>query len=428
MMRTLFILIVTLFTPTVLAQAPAISDPFDFESSDGVSAVLVADHRVPIVQIALMFPVGSHNAWFVENHGAEAFTLQNMDPDGSLRARANELAVSVDFAVGDHACIVSARGLREDIQEMKQLLVDILANDAVDKSEIKRAAQGSKVDWSSRQKDADFVLHTAMAEVLYDSTDPRMMAYQQPSALTRDPAVLLSVRDEIIRLPGRQIGFSGDLTLTEAVDLSMALLPAATNDERVTVQYPALRRARPPLQEIELADLNQVYLAFTGEAPAVHDPQFPAFMLAREVLGGHFHSRLYKALRHDEGDTYGARAEVSVGTAPGMVALTTFSRLDNATKIEGKLREVLARFHTQGITEEELRNAKLNWTGSQAFERQSPHNVLRTLMWSRAEGLADDHEATLVAAAQALTLPQVNKVISVLFQPEAFTMVRLVAE
>jgi predicted Zn-dependent peptidase len=49
-------------------------------------------------------------------------------------------------------------------------------------------------------------------------------------------------------------------------------------------------------------------------------------------------------------------------------------------------------------------------------------------MWSRAEGLADDHEATLVAAAQALTLPQVNKVISVLFQPEAFTMVRLVAE
>ena len=267
-----------------------------------------------------------------------------------------------------------------------------------------------------------------MAEVMYDSADPRMIAYQAPTPLTRDPAVLLSIRDEIIRRPGRLIGFSGDLTLTEATDLSGGLLPKATSEDEASIQYPALKEARPALRETTLADLNQVYLAFTGQAPAVNDPQFPAFILAREVLGGHFHSRLYKALRHDEGDTYGARAEVALATVPGMLALTTFSRLDNAEKIEGKLRNVLNHFHENGITQDELTNAQLNWAGSQAFKGQSPHNVLRSLMWSRAEGLDDDHDKRILAAAQALTLDEINKVISVHFQPDLFTMVRLVAE
>ena len=36
------------------------------------------------------------------------------------------------------------------------------------------------------------------------------------------------------------------------------------------------------------------------------DPDYPAFMVASHVLGGHFYSRLNVALRHEGGETYGA--------------------------------------------------------------------------------------------------------------------------
>ena len=55
------------------------------------------------------------------------------------------------------------------------------------------------------------------------------------------------------------------------------------------------------------------------------------------MLAGSFYSRLYKALRHEDGDTYGvSTSEFWCFDNDGLLSIETFTRADNAEALEEK--------------------------------------------------------------------------------------------
>ena len=110
------------------------------------------------------------------------------------------------------------------------------------------------------------------------------------------------------------------------------------------------------------------------------------------------------------------------------VALTiyTFTRTENAENAEGMLRSEVARFHADGITEEELEDAVTNLSGSEAFRNQAPWSPMGTRMWELRHGLPAGTYERVMAETQALTLEQVNAFIARFYDPAAFTMVKVV--
>lgn len=402
------------------------SEVHEWAVDAGTTALLVEDHRAPLVSVTLEFPVGSWSLWGMEHDVETAFTIQNRDPEGALRRRADLLAVSLGLAVGERSSVLTLSCRKEDLPGALRLARDVLENRSLDRSELRRRRQTAGLEWKASLREPRFVLRQAAARLLFREDDPRRRPFERPRPPETDAGKLAATRDAVIRLPGRVIGFAGDLDQQEARALARDLLPAALDavlEEVAPAVGPVTPASdRPPARTLEIPRLTQVYFAYVRESLGIRDPDYPASRIVDHALGGHFNSRLMVALRQEEGDTYGAGVSDDGGLEPGIYGLATFTRTDNAAEVEQKLRAVLSRLHRDGITEEERALAAGHVVGRRAFRRQSPDQILATAMEERRLGLPFGFFDDLAEKAASIPLDEINAFAKRFYDPEAFTL------
>ena len=397
----------------------------------GTAGALLEDHRQPLVEVRLVFAGG----WWTPGeacgrHAADAFELQLEDPAGRLRAWADRLALDVTLR-SDGLTSALALGCRKpDLDSALALARALLGNRSLEAREVARRNRNQTVAWQQNLKDPRFRMRRAVLELLFTARDPRRPAAQPPRPVPTASAPLLAARDTLVRLPGRLIAFAGDLTRAEAERLAAGLLPPAL-DSLPSAPVPGFlpittAERRPRAQSVPLERLTQVYMALVREAPGLSDADRPALLVAHHVLAGYFHSRLYEALRHAGGDTYGVGAYWPADTAAGEYGPWTYTRAANADSAAARLRHAMSLFREQGITEEERAAAAGFLRGRRALDAQSPAQVLDRWLWEAARGLEPGFRDRLVERAAALSLDEVNAFIRRFYDPAAFTLVQVV--
>ncbi len=400
-----------------------------WELEPGTTAVLVEDHRAPLVRLRLVFPAGNWSPWFRQSHAQEAFKIQMHDPEGELRKRADRLSAGIWLSVGSRTSVLYAWCLEQDLPEVLQLVQDVLANRDFDRHELKRRKRFRRIDWETRLKSPWFRGRQEAARLLFDRDDPRRRGWEKPEPGETNAAALAAARDGLIRLPGRVVAFAGAITRSEVERVAAGLLPPVVEQPPADLEPRFLPvtpyEAREKDVTVRLPRLTQVYFGFGRESLPETDPAYPAFMIASHVLGGHFYSRLYVALRHEGGETYGAFSRNFGGVVVGPYALGTFTRTDNADATEEKLLEVLRVFHEEGITEEE-RSDTVGWLlGQRPFRRQSPDQVLGRWLRDRNLGLPPGFSDELIERASQLDVEEINRFIASYFDPARFSMIRV---
>jgi predicted Zn-dependent peptidase len=308
----------------------------------------------------------------------------------------------------------------------------VLANTRYDAHELKRAGRESGIRWRGNRTDVSFRMGQAMARRLYSRDDPRRVPYEKNESVSSDVSALVATRDLLIRLPGRVIGFAGDLTEDEARHASEGLLPlpdaSVPGDLSPRLEAIAAPPPKAETEDVGVPKLTQVYLAYFRDSVTWTDARRPAFLVADHVLGGHFYSRLYVALRHEAGDTYGVGTRDRGDIVPGAYFASTFTRTDNAATIEAKLRTVFDVFHERGITEEERAGAIAYLRGSRALDRQSAAQILGRYMTERRMGLAPGFLDEQIERAALLSLDDINAMIRDFYDPARFVMLRVVPD
>ena len=160
-----------LFAP--LAAAVVLASPLraeiniiDVESPGGINAWLVEEQSIPFVALELRFKGGAS----LDLPGKRGATnlmvgvLEEGAADLDSRAfaeRAEELAVSFDFDVGDDAVSVSAQFLTENQDEALALLRDALTQPRFDQSAIDRVRAQVVSGIRSDQQDPDHLVGQA---------------------------------------------------------------------------------------------------------------------------------------------------------------------------------------------------------------------------------------------------------------------------
>jgi predicted Zn-dependent peptidase len=396
----------------------------------GTTGILIEDHRAPLVEIRLMFPAGRWSPWFQRaRYLDEAFAMQLRDPAGTLRARADRLGIDVALATDARMSTLSLGCRKNDLDSVLAFARDVLANRDLDHREVSRRNTERDLEWSAAQKDPSSVLRRTVRRLLFAPGDPRRRSFEKQGHAPGNSNLLAAARDTLVRMPGRVIGVAGDLTRAEAERLASGLLPPPFASPPPPAE-PALppvtpREKRPQQQSVPLARLTQVYMALARESPGLTDPDYPAFLVADHVLGGHFYSRLYVALRHGSGDTYATGTIRETEPALGAYGPWTYSRTANAPAAEGKLREVLRVLHDRGITEKERADAVGYLQGRRAFTAQSPGQVLDRMLWDRSRGLAAGYRDALAERAAALSLDEIDAFIRRFYDPALFTPIRV---
>ncbi len=415
---------------TVLLTLPARAavDIQEVTSPGGITAWLVEEPSIPFTALELRFRGGTSLDRDGKRGAVNLMTglleegSADLDSRGFAVARDN-LAASFDFDSYDDAVSVSARFLSENREEALALLRKALIEPRFDQTAMDRVRAQVLASIRSDLKDPDEIASDAFNAIIYGDHpygSNEAGTVETVSALTRDDIV--QAHQDTMALDNLYVSAVGDITAAELGALLDDLLGA----------LPAEAAPMPPRLDITTeADITIVPFE-TPQSVAVfghrgidqdHPDFFAAFILNNIFGASGFESRLMDEVREKRGLTYG----IYTFLMSKDLAETMVGRLASAN---GRIAEAVdviqsewARMQTEGVTAEELADAKTYLTGAYPLRFDGNGRIANILVGMQMTGLPIDYAETRNDRINAVSLEEINRVASELMQPDALQFV-----
>jgi len=403
--------------------AKAAVDIQEVTSPGGITAWLVEEPSIPFAAIEIRFQGGA-SLDVPDERGAVNLMMALLeegaaDLDAQDFAAARErLAASYDFETYDDSVSVSARFLTENRAEAVELLRKALVEPRFDQDAVER------------------VRAQVLSGLRSDATDPNTIASRtfdamafgdHPYGSSRDgtiETVTALTRDDIVEAHGRAIardriyvGAVGDITPEDLGTLLDDLLGG----------LPAEGAPLPPEADYQLEggvtvvpfDTPQSVALFGHEGIPRDDPDFFAAYIANEIFGGSgLQSRLMEEVREKRGLTYGIGTYLVPMDLAELVMGQVASANDRMSATIDVVTAEWRRIAEEGVTQEELDEAKTYLTGAYPLRFDGNGPIARILVGMQMDGLPIDYIATRNDKVMAVTLGDIARVIERIYRPE----------
>ena len=403
--------------------AKAAVDIQEVTSPGGITAWLVEEPSIPFAAIEIRFQGGA-SLDVPDERGAVNLMMALLeegaaDLDAQDFAAARErLAASYDFETYDDSVSVSARFLTENRAEAVELLRKALVEPRFDEDAVER------------------VRAQVLSGLRSDATDPNTIASRtfdamafgdHPYGSSRDgtiETVTALTRDDIVEAHGRAIardriyvGAVGDITPEDLGTLLDDLLGG----------LPAEGAPLPPEADYQLEggvtvvpfDTPQSVALFGHEGIPRDDPDFFAAYIANEIFGGSgLQSRLMEEVREKRGLTYGIGTYLVPMDLAELVMGQVASANDRMSATIDVVTAEWRRIAEEGVTQEELDEAKTYLTGAYPLRFDGNGPIARILVGMQMDGLPIDYIATRNDKVMAVTLGDIARVTERIYRPE----------
>ena len=408
---------VTLLTPTG-AMAMKIQE---IKTPGGITAWLVESHNVPLMALRFAFEGG--NAQDPTGKEGLANFLAGMLDEGAgeltakqFQERMEELAMRMSFSDGRDAFYGSFETLTENRDRAVELLALAVNNPRFDIDAIERMRAQFLANLAYAQRDPQRVAADQWMALAFPGHP-----YGRPSNGTTESVSKIAKAD-LVELRGRtfardtlRVAVVGDIdakTLSALLDKVFGGLPANAQLTPVPYVEPDTK------QRLEVIQMNvpQSVARFGLPAMPRSDKDFMAAFVLNNIVGGSFTSRLYNEIREKRGLAYGVDTTIvplrHTSVFVGNVATKNEEIGQSLEVIRGEFKQVLA----DGVTEQELADAKSFLTGSYALRFDTNANIANQLLWTMVEGLRPDYIENRNAMINAVTQADVRRVAKRLFE------------
>ena len=397
-----------------------------FTTPAGVSVWLVNEPSIPIVSFQVAWPGGNSADPEGQEGLTSAMTYQMNEGAGDLESLAfmramEDQAMSFGCSNSRSWTACSASMLSESAQESMALIALAMSEPRFDASPFERFLREQKVSLARRQTNAGFLGSEALETALYpDHPFARDVTAASLEALSLD--AIAAQKDAVMVKTGMIVTVVGDISPEEFAPLIDGVLGGLPETGTVAAVAPV--ELNEPVGDPIVVDLPQPQsrVSFIAEGPPRGDPDFfPAVVLNYTLGGGGFESRLVNELRVERGLTYGIRTSMS-----GFPEFPSWSGAGQ-TKNESTgefitvLKSILADTAQNGITQEELDNAKAYLTGSYPLSFDSNAKIAGNMMSVRQQELGIDYFDQRNARIEAVTLDEVKRAGETYLSPNNFT-------
>ncbi len=424
-MRLIYTLIIGLF---VALPAQAEVKIQSVESPGGLTAWLVEDHSIPFVALELRFRGGASLDAPGKRGAINLMTGLLEEGAGDMDARAfskasEALATSFGFNASRDDVAISARFLTENRDPSVALLRAALQVPRFDAESVERVRGQVLSIIQSDQKDPNDIASETFNRIAYGEHPYGSSlngTLESVAALTRDD--LIAAHKDVLARDRVYIGAVGDITpeqLGALVDELLGGLPAtgAPMPPRADVTIPA------GVTVIDFATPQSVAL-FGQKGIAQDDPDFFAALILNHVLGGgSFESRLMNEVREKRGLTYGVYSYLVARDLAEVYMGSVSSANDRIAEAIEVIRAEWAKAAENGVTEDELRDAKTYITGAYPLRFDGNAPIANILVGMQLLGLPIDYIATRNDKVDAVTLDDVKRVAGELLDPEGLHFV-----
>lgn len=384
-------------------------------SPQGIGAWLRRDSSLPIVSLAFRF-VGGAALDAPGQEGLAQFLAALLDEGAgpydavAFRERLDDRAIGLSVSAGRDSLFGTLHTLSENVVEAAELLGHALARPRFDDEPVARIrSQLEAVRAQSETRPGSVGRARWFSLVFGDGP------YGRPSGGTR--ASLAGIGVEDLRAAAEQRLVRGRLTVGAAGDIDAAALARVLDLAFGDLAVGGLADEAPENgsfrgQSVYVPmDIPQTELVFGLSGIARDDADFfPAFVLNSVLGGGMPETRLEREVRGQRGLAYGIYTYLADAKRAPLLIGATSTRDLSAGETVAVVRDVIRQTAAEGLTEEELADAKRYITGSFPLALDSTSEIAGFLVAMQTNDLGIDYLDRRNGLVEAVTIEEVQRV------------------
>jgi zinc protease len=359
--------------------------------------------------------------------GTEKYTRQQLaDELDRLRAQ-----LSASGSAGEATFSIQTK--RESLPEVLKLLQQVLREPTLPESELEIIKRAQLASLEQGLVDPQTLATVSVRRHItpWPKGDPRYIptVEEEIDALKAvDRAEMQRLYGEYLGAPAGELAVVGDFDPDEILPIVKEMLagwePEHKYERLVQKVDPSVEGG---FKEILTPDKeNAVYFAAMAIPVADDHKDYPALVLGNFILGGgSLSSRLGDRVRQQEGLSYGVGSGFNASSLDPRAAFYVYaiSNPDNMSKVRTAIREELNRILEEGVTEQELSQARSGYLQEQAVTRTNDGSLARILASDLQAGRTMEYWAELEEKIKAVTADDVVEALRKHIDPDELYVV-----
>ena len=399
--------------------APVISmkDPVIFTLPNGMTVLIVENHKLPKVSASLNIDAGP----ILEGKKAGLVDLMGqMLGEGTITMPKDKFDEAVDM-MGAEVSLYSSGGsasaLTRYFEKAFGLMADGLKNPAFPQESFDKLKSLTITGLKANEKSAPAIAARVN----------KALSYGKQTAMgefTTDESVkgltLNDVKEAYKNYitPSRSyLTFVGDITPAVAKDLATKAFGNWTGKKLTLPAIPLVKN--PAKTEIDFVDLPTAVQGELNIGNLVNNPMnnkdYHAILVANQILGGGPESKLFMNLREKHGFTYGSYSRIGSGRFQSQFTASAAVRTDKVDSAAAEIFGEILNMRDGKITQEELSIAKAKYNGSFALGMEDPARTATYASNILINNLPKDFYKTYLQKINSVTLADLKNVAGTYF-------------
>jgi predicted Zn-dependent peptidase len=399
------------------APVISINDPAIFTLPNGMTILVVENHKLPKVRATLNIDAGP------VKEGAKAGVMELMGGmlgEGTTSMTKDKFDEAVDMIGADVNLFsngASVAALSRYFDKAFMLMADGLKNPSFPQASFEKLKSQSITGLKSSEKSAAAIAGRVSMALNYGKNTAMGEFTTEASvkALTLDD-VKEAYKNYIT--PSRSyLTFVGDITPAAAKALATKVFGSWTGKK---LDQPSSGDvANPDKTEIDFVDLPTAVQGELSMGNLVKNPMngkdYHALLLANQILGGGADSKLFMNLREKHGFTYGAYSSVGSGRFQSLFKAGAAVRTEKVDSALNEMIKEILNMRDGKMTQEELDIAKAKYNGSYALRMEDPAITATYASNILINNLPKDFYKTYLQKINAVTLDDIKRVSNTYF-------------
>lgn len=381
------------------APAPGRSEEIrKVELENGLTVLLLADHRVPFVQGSGVFR-GGLLAETAERQGLTRLMSKLLVKDtkrrsaASLADRIESVGGGIGSSIGNNSFGVSIHAMRPDLGMVVDMLGETLLEPAFFDAVVAKEKEFQLAQIKAERDRPFSVAMKSLRRAIYGEHPYGLEISGTEESLARfGSAEVAAMHERLVCGGNGVVGVFGDLDLNEAEDLIRSRFASGLRTgpraftEPVATAWP---EAGGRVIDLEHGKEQAVLLIGYKTVDLVHEDN-PALELIDEACSD-MASRLFIRIREELGLAYSVGSTRLLGLEPGMIVFYASTAPEKLDQVQEEMVAEIELMRREGLAQEEFERAKASWLGKEVIHLQGVRELAGAATVDELVGLGWDH-------------------------------------
>jgi zinc protease len=350
-----------------------------------------------------------------------------------IQDKLDSLKSSVYFQAAGQRLYINISSYVNNLEAVLAIVKDCLRNPVFPQEELDKTKTEYKSSFESQLNDPQSIVFTQLSRHTdsYPKEDIRYSPTPQERIADQSAVTLAQIREFHAGFYGTGNAFAtliGDLDPLTVGRLMESAFGGWTAKTPFKMCLPIYAANAGYSERIETPDKeNGAFACGLNIRMTRKDPDYPALMMANEMLGsgGFLTSRIPTRLREKEGISYGAGSYLDVPVLTDAAGWGGYAYYNPkmVNKVDASFREEIVRAVDSGFTASELKSSVTSWKNDRHTSLGTDGFLISLINSSMVNGLPIDDFDELERKVESLTVEQVNAAAKKYIVPEKMVFI-----